>query len=82
MEANSIFLSVIIPTTNPHRLPFLEEALHSLKEQDLGSHLFEVVVVTNYDLVLNNSYNFKLTIIKTDKINLGAKLVIGEENSI
>lgn len=82
MEANSIFLSVIIPTTNPNRLFFLEEALNSLKEQDLGSHLFEVVVVTNYDLVLNNSYNFKLTIIKTDKINLGAKLVIGEENSI
>lgn len=81
MDSDSFFMSIIIPTTHPERLNLLEQALNSINDQELDTYLFEVIVITNYGLIFNNKYDFNMKIIMTEKVNLGAKLVIGAENA-
>ena len=78
---SSPLLSVIIPTADARRKDLLFQALDSLEKQDLDPSLFEVIIVTNYELVLTKPYSFRFKIVPTEIRRLGAKLVIGAENA-
>ena len=78
---NKFLFSVIIPTTDPNRLPLLMRAIDSLQNQDLDHSSFEIIVVSNYAFDLNREIDISIRIINTDLRNLGSKLVIGAMNA-
>ena len=81
INLSKILFSVIIPTTDPNRLPLLMRGIDSLRNQDLAHSLFEIIVVSNYAFHLNRDIDISIKIINTDQRILGAKLVIGSVNA-
>lgn len=78
---DKFLISVIIPTTDPNRLPLLMRAIDSLQNQDLDHSSFEIIVVSNYAFDLNHDIDILVRVINTDLRNLGSKLVIGAMNA-